>query len=147
MSFDPETTRIVRSWLDEGVTQLPDRVLDAVLHQVPATPQRRATWWPARRTASMNVYAKVIAAATVVVVTIAAYQFLTRGAGFGGRTTTPLPSPVLLVRGNFMTSVGEVVALDATRGGFQRDGPHDGVGAWPERAICLQRRSPVRWDD
>lgn len=65
----------------------------------------------------MNVYAKVIAAATVVVVTIAAYQFLTRGAGFGGRTTTPLPSPVLLVRGNFMTSVGEVVALDATRGG------------------------------
>jgi len=38
MSTDRDTTRIVRSWLDEGVTVLPDRVLDAVLDQVPATP-------------------------------------------------------------------------------------------------------------
>ena len=29
MSSDRDTTRIVRSWLDEGVTALPDRVLDA----------------------------------------------------------------------------------------------------------------------
>ena len=48
MSTDRDTTRIVRSWLEEGVTALPDRVLDAVLDQVPATPQRRS-WWPARR--------------------------------------------------------------------------------------------------
>ena len=47
MSTDRETTRIVRAWLEEGVTALPDRVLDAVLDQVPATPQRRA-WRPAR---------------------------------------------------------------------------------------------------
>ena len=48
MSTDRDTTRIVRSWLEEGVTALPDRVLDTVLDQVPATPQRRS-WWPARR--------------------------------------------------------------------------------------------------
>ena len=42
MSTDRDTTRIVRSWLEEGVTELPDRVLDAVLDQLPATPQRRA---------------------------------------------------------------------------------------------------------
>jgi hypothetical protein len=41
MSTDRDVTSIVRSWLDEGVTALPDRVLDAVLDQVPATPQRR----------------------------------------------------------------------------------------------------------
>ena len=35
MSTDRETTRILRSWLEEGVTALPDRVLDAVLDQVP----------------------------------------------------------------------------------------------------------------
>src|ERR671910_685423 len=46
--------RVVRSWLDEGVTQLPDRILDAVLDQVPATPQSRAIWWPVRRLAVMN---------------------------------------------------------------------------------------------
>jgi len=47
MSTDRETTRIVRSWLEEGVTALPDRVLDTVLDQVPVTPRgsmpRRAT--------------------------------------------------------------------------------------------------------
>ena len=37
MSTDRDVTRIVRSWLEEGVTALPDRVLDAVLDQVPAT--------------------------------------------------------------------------------------------------------------
>ena len=46
MTSDLDTARIVRSWLDEGVTQLPDRVLDAVLDQLPATHQRRVTWWP-----------------------------------------------------------------------------------------------------
>ena len=76
MSSDRDTTRIVRSWLDEGVTALPDRVLDAVLDQVPATPQRRALWWPARRFPFMNsamlrygaVAAVVVVAAAVVVV-------------------------------------------------------------------------------
>ena len=48
MSTDRDTTRIVRSWLEEGATALPDRVLDAVLDQVPATSQRRS-WWPAWR--------------------------------------------------------------------------------------------------
>ena len=42
MSTDRDVTRIVRSWLEEGVTALPDRVLDDVLDQLPATPQRRA---------------------------------------------------------------------------------------------------------
>ena len=53
MSTDREVTRIVRSWLEEGATALPDRVLDAVLDQVPATRQRRARW-PAWRFRDMN---------------------------------------------------------------------------------------------
>ena len=42
MSTDRDVTRIVRSWLDDGATRLPDRVLDQVLDALPATPQRRA---------------------------------------------------------------------------------------------------------
>ena len=42
MSAERDETRIVRSWLEEGVTVLPDRVLDAVLDQLPTTHQRRA---------------------------------------------------------------------------------------------------------
>ena len=79
MSTDRDTTRIVRSWLEEGVTALPDRVLDAVLDQVPATPQRRS-WWPARRIADMNPIAKfAIAAAAVVVIAIVGLELVPRG--------------------------------------------------------------------
>ena len=76
MSTDRDVTRIVRSWLEEGVTALPDRVLDTVLDQLPATPQRRA-WWPARRLREMNNLAKLaIAAAAVVVVAIVGINLL-----------------------------------------------------------------------
>ena len=43
MSGELDTTRAVRAWLQEGVTRLPDRVLDEVLADVPQTPQRRRT--------------------------------------------------------------------------------------------------------
>lgn len=66
MTADHETTRIVRSWLEEGVTALPDRVLDAVLDQIPATPQRRARW-PARRLPDMNNALKLTVAATAII--------------------------------------------------------------------------------
>ena len=39
-----DTTRVVRSWLEEGVDRIPDRVLDAVEAQLPANPQRRPGW-------------------------------------------------------------------------------------------------------
>jgi hypothetical protein len=78
MSTDRETTSIVRSWLEEGVTVLPDRVLDAVLEQVPATPQRRRIW-PARRFAQMHNMTRVaIAAAAVLAIALVGYNLLPR---------------------------------------------------------------------
>lgn len=96
MSTDRDTTRVVRSWLEEGVTALPDRVLDSVLDQLPATPQRRATWWQARRLAHMNTYAKlaIAAAAAVLVATIIGIN-LRPGGGFGG-DPSPSPTPSLI---------------------------------------------------
>lgn len=92
MSTDRDTTRLVRSWLDEGVTALPDRVLDAVLDRVPATRQRRP-WWPTRRFADMNIYGKLAAtAAAVLLVAVIGYQFLPGNGGSGG-VPTPSPSP------------------------------------------------------
>lgn len=93
MSADRETTRIVRSWLDEGVTSLPDRVLDAVLDRVPATPQRRSLW-PPRRFAHMNRFAPAaIAAAALLVVAVVGYSVLPRVGGPGG-PETPSPTPL-----------------------------------------------------
>ena len=117
MSTDRDTTRIVRSWLEEGVTALPDRVLDSVLDRVPATPQRRPMW-PARRFADMNTYAKLaIAAAAVVVVAIVGYNLLpSRGGTVGGPPTiTPLvsPSPVPPLPSGSMAA-GTYVITDPT---------------------------------
>jgi hypothetical protein len=94
MATDRDTTRIVRSWLEEGRTALPDHILDAVLDQVPATRQRRA-WWPAWRFADMNNIAKLlIAAAAVVAVAIVGINLLPAGdGGVGGPLVSPSPSP------------------------------------------------------
>ncbi len=95
MSTDREVTRIVRSWLEEGVTALPDRVLDAVLDQVPATRQRRA-WWPARRFAQMSTFAKIaMAAAAVVALAVIGLNVMPRNGtvgGVGGPVATPTPT-------------------------------------------------------
>ena len=89
MSADRDVNRIVRSWLEEGVSALPDRVLDTVLDQLPATPQRRALW-PVRRFGEMNSIAKfAIAAAAVAVVAFVGLRLLPGEGNIGG----PGPSP------------------------------------------------------
>ncbi len=119
MSSDPDTTRIVRSWLDEGVTQLPDRVLDAVLDQVPATPQRRATWWPARRHSTMNMTLKYgLAAAVVAVAALIGINYLgtanVGGPGIGD--STPRPEATVTPEPSFSAS--------PTPEGMLPEGPH-----------------------
>jgi hypothetical protein len=100
MSTDRDVTRIVRSWMDEGVTELPDRVLDVVLNQVPATPQRRASWL-ARRTPTLNTYARLgLVAAAVLAVVIVGIGLFGRSPDVGPATSptpsassSPAPSP------------------------------------------------------
>ncbi len=93
MSTDRDVTGIVRSWLEEGATALPDRVLDSVLDQLPATSQRRP-WWPARRFREMNnVWKLAIAAAAVVVVAIVGINLLPGRGGVGVPVASPTPSP------------------------------------------------------
>jgi hypothetical protein len=93
MSTDRDVNRIVRSWLEEGATALPDRVLDGVLDQLPATPQRRAPW-PVRRFSEMNNLARfAIAAAAVVAVAVVGLNLMQRSDGPGGVTATASPPP------------------------------------------------------
>jgi hypothetical protein len=90
MSTDRDTTRIVRSWLKTDEYESADRVLDAVLDQLDTTPQRRATWWPARRLPPMSTSLRYgIAAAVVAVAAVVSFSFL---ANQVGPPSTPTPS-------------------------------------------------------
>jgi hypothetical protein len=145
MSTDRETTRVVRSWLDEGVTKLPDRVLDLVLDQVPATPQRRSGW-SAWRSYRMNTYAKLAAAAAaVLVVAVVGYQFLPGRPGNGG--PGPSPTPTLLARGTFSV-VGYKITLDATGTGANVSGSLHASNSEEAFTVSLQCERTIdglRW--
>lgn len=94
MSTDRDVERIVRSWLDEGVTVLPDRVLDAVLDQLPATPQRRPSWLAWRSPFMSNALRVAVAAAAVLVVALIGIQ-LFGGTNVGGPGPSQSESPSL----------------------------------------------------
>jgi len=103
MSTDRDIVLTVRSWLEEGVTALPDRVLDDVLDLLPSTPQRSSSWL-ARRFHPMSRPLRWSAAALVVAViligAIVVYGNGSPGVGSStpspsaSRTLAPSPTPV-----------------------------------------------------
>ena len=101
MTASRDTERLIRAFLDEGVTELPERVYDAVRSDIDRTHQRVVIGpW---RTPDMNSFAKLaMAAAAVVVVAIVGYNLLPGGDRSGGTpavspspsiTASPSPSP------------------------------------------------------
>jgi hypothetical protein len=123
MSTDRDVNRIVRSWLEEGVSALPDRVLDTVLDQLPATPQRRALW-PVRRFGEMNNYAKVaIAVMTTAVVAVIGINVMQRTGSVGG------PGPTLSPTGSPISSLSPV--------------PLPASGSLPAGTYAVENTGPV----
>ncbi len=92
MSTDRDVTRSVRSWLEDGVTALPDRVLDAVLDELPSTPQRRPALSGARRFLLMNSPLRWGAAAVVVVGILVGLVLVYGDGGRGLGSSSPSPS-------------------------------------------------------
>ncbi len=83
MTRPPDTERLIRAYLDEGLNELPDRVYEVVRSDIDRTRQRVVIGpW---RTPDMNTFAKLaMAAAAVVVVAIVGYNLLP-GSRRGGR--------------------------------------------------------------
>ena len=108
---DRDVSRAIRSWLHEDRHEDASRVAGAVLDQVEATPRRRATWWPARRTPVMNKFVTIGlgAAAVAVAVFVGAQLF---GSPWGSVGTTATPSPEPSVESTLLTPT-ECVDLDA----------------------------------
>jgi hypothetical protein len=97
MSADRDITHVVRSWLEEGVTALPDRVLDVVLDQLPATPQRQPLWRAWRPSVMSSMVRVAIVAAAAVIVAVFGWTVLQTGGGRGGPppSSSPTPTPQL----------------------------------------------------
>ncbi len=89
-SSDPD--RLIQAFLDEGGTELPERVYDDVRFEIENTRQR-VTIGPWRN-ATMNAYAKLaVAAAAVVVVAVVGLTVFGPSFGFGSPSPTPTASP------------------------------------------------------
>jgi len=103
MTADRDVTRIVRSWLHEDAHEDADRVLNLVLDEIDTTPQRRASWL-ARRTPTMNNYARFGLVAAAVVLFAAVGIGLLARSGIGGPQTSPSPSLSPSIDGTYQTS-------------------------------------------
>ena len=97
MSTDRDANRIVRSWLKEDRYEDADRVLNLVLDQLDATPQRHARWWLARRHPTMNSYLRIGAvAAALLIAAVIGTQIFSGGPNFVSPGPTATPSPTVL---------------------------------------------------
>jgi len=88
---EQERTHIVRAWLGEGGSELPQNVLDGVLQEVPTTAQDRPVW-SARRPRTNTMVSVLTVAAAVIVVVITGTRLLPEGDGRGSSPALPSPT-------------------------------------------------------
>lgn len=135
-----DATRVVRSWLDEGADRIPDRVLDTVEAQLPATRQRQASrlarTWALLRRRSVG-YGIAAAAVIVGAAAFGALGYLPSNIG-AQPSKAPTPEPNVLP-----LEVGEIPPGSYTLEGFPTGIVFDlpaGFGSCSdspvERAIC-----------
>jgi hypothetical protein len=92
MTASRDPNRLIRAFLDEGPTDLPDRTYDAVRSHIDRTRQR-AVIGPWREPRMSNLARLAIAAAAVVVVAVVGINLLPGRGGVGGPAVSPSPSP------------------------------------------------------
>jgi hypothetical protein len=145
MTSDRDSTRSVRSWLDDGSTAIPDRVLDAVLAELSATPQRRP-WWPLRRYDMTKPFLTIAGAAVAVVLAVVVGSaLLPRISGVGSSAgEQPITGEV-----KFMLAGGEVtLVVDAVASGSSLRGTANAVSGASILAYqfqCLAERDDGTW--
>jgi hypothetical protein len=158
MSTDNDVARSLRSWLQENRHEDADRVLDAVFDQVPATPQRRASWL-AQRFYEMNGFTRFATVAVGLLAIVIVGLALAKGANIGGPGPTAVPTPTppqlnTLPTGDLPPGSYEIDAIFPVRlsfslpAGFTHGrGASDGVGIQsgrtPQHGIEFQIASNV----
>ena len=140
MKSERDATRIVQSWLEVGSTGIPDRVLDAVIAELPSRPQRRSRWSP-WRTSTMKFLVPIAAtvAAIAVVAVVLGGRFLSNEPTVGGPTDSPTPSPTpAFVGGSYVFAGDAPVSIDALSDGSSLSGTVEGEWGGTPFGITLQ---------
>jgi hypothetical protein len=146
MNSERDATRIVRTWLESGSTAIPDRVVDAVLAELPSRPQRRSRW-SLRRSQTMKFLPVAIGAAAVAVLAIVlGGRFLPNDSTVGVPTSSPTPSPTpSAVRGQF-TFAGDIdVSVDASSDGSSLSGTT--TGTFNGETFTIEHECLRQYDD
>ena len=95
MNQRSDIDRLLRHWMDDGPTRMPDRIVDVVADRISVQRQRRS--WRLLRRLPMNPLFKLgAAAAAVLIVAVVGWNLLPRqGPGPGGSpTASPTATPV-----------------------------------------------------
>jgi hypothetical protein len=95
MNERSDMDRVLRTWLEDGPSTMPDRVVDVVADRI-ARQRQRPAWRLRWRESDMQTLTKVGAAlAAVLVVAVVGFAVLGRpsDADVGGAPATPSPSP------------------------------------------------------
>jgi hypothetical protein len=91
MSQRSDIDRLLRHWMDDGPTRMPDRIVDVVADRISV--QRQLRSWRLLRRLSMNPFFKLTAAAAaVLVIAVVGYNLLPRQPSVGGPGPTPSPT-------------------------------------------------------
>jgi hypothetical protein len=91
MNQRSDIDRLLRHWMDDGPTRMPDRILDVVADRISVQRQRRS-WRLLRRLPMTPLLKLAAAAAAVLVIAVVGYNLLPGPSGPGAPTTAPTPS-------------------------------------------------------
>lgn len=135
MTRTPDPDRLILAYLEEGLTELPDRVYEVVRSDIDRTRQRAVIGpW---RTPHMNSFAKLaIAAAAVVVVALVGYNLLP---GRGGVGVSP-PSPSI----SASPSPSASISAPAAQSGQLQPGTY--TARVPGSNVTAQFTVPAGWN-
>lgn len=137
MSPDREIDLVLTTWLEDGPTGAPDRVLDVLADRIAHQRQRPAWRLDWRLTTMQPMFKISVGIAAVVLVAIVGWNLVPgSGSGIGGPGTTPSPPPLpegRLTAGDYVmrTLEGDPMAFVISApegwtgfGGFFLGGPH-----------------------
>ena len=129
MTDDRSIERAARSWLEDGPTQAPDRVVEAALLEINQTSQER-DWHVPWRTQPMTQTIRLLAGAAAIAVVVGGGMLILRpgnGPGVGGQAT---PTPTATASAASPTASGPLTACGLiSEDEVKTHGGNPGLGA------------------